>query len=620
MMLCYHKAPKVPKKGKAATIESETSAPKQMIPSYAIAENDDLKVIIDSNTDSVVTVDRVVDGRNDDYAAIIHITNAWLQSSVVRLSVTKRRIALRKQPYVDLLVSKDLCSLRLTEGMGSLHEQGFSSIHKLMADQQVDCPLCLCEVTRPVVTTCVHVHCRLCILSVFNDNPSPKCPVCRRALKKSALIEIKRQEAKDHGTAKLADVKACERVGGDEKEATGPANMIEALALEQEAKSKRRKRIPSEAFSSCSSSSSSSVPTSSSSSSSLPSFQQNAPAEKEDSVFIVPHLKPVFPAPTEAEIDKLHCSIPSWLLPQRDHTLPSLFPKFLGLYSIIARSDHRSSRLRAVLSDMQAVLKDEPFAKFVIFSAHRESLVACSNFFEEVTRSMDENGRPLISVIVDSKTKREDKQRNLKRFNEDPNCNICLLTSGVAATGLTLTIAHVCYMLEPLHNAAEEAQALARVHRIGQAQSVRCVIFFAANTGEERLLALRQSRKALTEMLVDSAAVFMSTNYAADASDKAKGKAKARKGSRAKKKQSYCEDEDDGEAYDQEEEEERKREDVDRHLKETAQFFTLKNMQQLYGVLDQQMKSHLQKDADDISVYSIQDNSDVDANSVYTIE
>lgn len=143
MMLCYHKAPKVPKKAKAGKTVAETSAPEQVIPSYAIAANDDLKVIFDSNTDSVVTVDRVVDGRNDDYAAIIHITNAWLQSSVVGLSITKRRIAQRKQPYVDLLVSKELCSLRLMEGMGSLHEQGFSSIHKLMADQQVDCPLCL---------------------------------------------------------------------------------------------------------------------------------------------------------------------------------------------------------------------------------------------------------------------------------------------------------------------------------------------------------------------------------------------------------------------------------------------------------------------------------------------
>jgi hypothetical protein len=40
--------------------------------------------------------------------------------------------------------------------------------------------------------------------------------------------------------------------------------------------------------------------------------------------------------------------------------------------------------------------------------------------------------------------------------------------TGLAATGLTLTAAHVCFILEPLSNAAEEAQALARVHRIGQ--------------------------------------------------------------------------------------------------------------------------------------------------------
>ena len=59
-------------------------------------------------------------------------------------------------------------------------------------------------------------------------------------------------------------------------------------------------------------------------------------------------------------------------------------------------------------------------------------------------------------------------------------------------------------MLEPIHNAPEEAQALGRVHRIGQTQSVRCVIFYAAGTAEERLLASRQDAGTLTSAIADN--------------------------------------------------------------------------------------------------------------------
>ena len=61
-------------------------------------------------------------------------------------------------------------------------------------------------------------------------------------------------------------------------------------------------------------------------------------------------------------------------------------------------------------------------------------------------------------VTVDSHASSAVRKSSLDAFNEDPDCNVLLLTTGIAATGLTLTIAHVCYMLEPTHNAAIEAQ------------------------------------------------------------------------------------------------------------------------------------------------------------------
>lgn len=46
-------------------------------------------------------------------------------------------------------------------------------------------------------------------------------------------------------------------------------------------------------------------------------------------------------------------------------------------------------------------------------------------------------------AIIDGKGNSKTKEKNLTMFNNEPTCNICLLATGPAATGLTLTIAKV---------------------------------------------------------------------------------------------------------------------------------------------------------------------------------
>ena len=117
-----------------------------------------------------------------------------------------------------------------------------------------------------------------------------------------------------------------------------------------------------------------------------------------------------------------------------------------------------SSRMSAVVADIEEVRKDDPTAKFVIFSQHAEALSAAVRMLHPLSLRQGPECIPYNCVTVGTKEKPGEREENLRRFNEDPNCNICLLTNGVAATGLTLTIAHVCYMLEPTHNASDEAQ------------------------------------------------------------------------------------------------------------------------------------------------------------------
>lgn len=176
------------------------------------------------------------------------------------------------------------------------------------------------------------------------------------------------------------------------------------------------------------------------------------------------------------------------------------------------RSNKISTRFQYVLDDMKSVQKHNPFAKFVIFSQYKETLIAFQNVMNYINGSMDamhiEDDKPFVykynCVIIDSSTPPNVKKQNLETFNDDPACNICLLTTGAAARGLTLTVAQTCYMLEPIQNAPEEAQALNRVHRIGQTESVRCVIFFAKGSCEERLLASRNASGNLTSAIANN--------------------------------------------------------------------------------------------------------------------
>ena len=147
----------------------------------------------------------------------------------------------------------------------------------------------------------------------------------------------------------------------------------------------------------------------------------------------------------------------------RNPEYPSLDATFLSHLGAILRDDFISSRMIAVLSDIIEVRKTEPAAKFLIFSQYSDSLkesLAMLNSMNTTHENVLE-GNLFECVIVDGKDSPEAREKSLKRFMEEEKCNICFLTLNAAAAGLTLTVAHVCYLLEPTHSAADEAQVCA---------------------------------------------------------------------------------------------------------------------------------------------------------------
>ena len=80
------------------------------------------------------------------------------------------------------------------------------------------------------------------------------------------------------------------------------------------------------------------------------------------------------------------------------------------------------------------------------------------------------------------------------RTGDDP---VFLISLKAGGTGLTLTEADYVFVLDPWWNPAAEDQAVDRAHRIGQTRSVMVYRLVAADTIEEKVMALKQRKAAL---------------------------------------------------------------------------------------------------------------------------
>jgi SNF2 family DNA or RNA helicase len=76
---------------------------------------------------------------------------------------------------------------------------------------------------------------------------------------------------------------------------------------------------------------------------------------------------------------------------------------------------------------------------------------------------------------------------------------VLLISLQAGGTGLNLTAADHVFLLDPWWNPAVEEQAADRAHRIGQTRPVLVHRLVAADTVEERVLALQASKRNLAE-------------------------------------------------------------------------------------------------------------------------
>ncbi len=95
----------------------------------------------------------------------------------------------------------------------------------------------------------------------------------------------------------------------------------------------------------------------------------------------------------------------------------------------------------------------------------------------------------------------------LRRFKEG-DAPVFLISLKAGGFGLNLTEADYCFLLDPWWNPATEAQAVDRTHRIGQTRNVMVYRLIAADTIEEKVMALKARKADLFASVLDEGNAF----------------------------------------------------------------------------------------------------------------
>src|SRR5262249_6703546 len=100
---------------------------------------------------------------------------------------------------------------------------------------------------------------------------------------------------------------------------------------------------------------------------------------------------------------------------------------------------------------------------------------------------------------------------------ERREANVFLISLKAGGTGLNLTSADTVIHYDPWWNAAAQAQATDRAHRIGQTRPVFVHNLIVAGSVEDRMLRLQERKKHLCDTLLGDASHPPPTTRPADA-------------------------------------------------------------------------------------------------------
>jgi SNF2 family DNA or RNA helicase len=155
------------------------------------------------------------------------------------------------------------------------------------------------------------------------------------------------------------------------------------------------------------------------------------------------------------------------------------------------RTAEASAKLELLMEQIEEVVSEGH--KALIFSQFT-SLLAI------VRQQFDQHG--VVYAYLDGQTR--NREQIVKRFQQDAQCPVFLISLKAGGQGLNLTAADYVYILDPWWNPAVEAQAVDRAHRIGQDRHVFAYRLICRDSVEEKIIELQREKRELADAIVSA--------------------------------------------------------------------------------------------------------------------
>ena len=163
--------------------------------------------------------------------------------------------------------------------------------------------------------------------------------------------------------------------------------------------------------------------------------------------------------------------------------IPSSSPR-ISLQRLGANAS--SAKIVALLSHLRALRKDHPRMKSVIFSQFTSFLTLIEPILQRAN---------IKFLRLDGTMAQKARANVLRDFTDAKGFTVLLLSLRAGGVGLNLTTAKRVFMMDPWWSFAVEAQAIDRVHRMGQEDEVVVKRFVVRGSVEERMLRVQERKK-----------------------------------------------------------------------------------------------------------------------------
>ena len=145
-----------------------------------------------------------------------------------------------------------------------------------------------------------------------------------------------------------------------------------------------------------------------------------------------------------------------------------------------------SAKTQALLTQLKNIRREDKKAKSVVFSQF-------TSFLDLIEPALTRDHIPFLRF--DGTMAQKQRAAVLTDFTNSNKPYVLLLSLRAGGVGLNLTCAQHVFMMDPWWSFAVEAQAIDRVHRMGQDKEVKVTRFVVQGSIEEKMLRIQERKK-----------------------------------------------------------------------------------------------------------------------------